>query len=171
MKEGLVEYDVWWCWWCVAGLSICVAAPVVAAFEANRRIAYTELLDPSARRQDVCSLFFDRTLTFASIALHFTTNRSSAYRCLADITIIRIVRTRSPLLLRSLTIPFNAIFSVVILGSVVSTRTVLCLVVIITGFIVGCGGEVKLSILGVQWGLISSVAVSLNSIYTKKVQC
>eukprot|EP00752_Nemacystus_decipiens_P006798 g6103.t1 len=69
---------------------------------------------------------------------------------------------------RSLTIPFNAIFSVVILGSVVSCRTIMCLVVVITGFIVGCGGEVKLSILGVQWGLISSVAVSLNSIYTKK---
>lgn len=72
-------------------------------------------------------------------------------------------------LLRSLTIPFNAIFSVVILGSVVSGRTIMCLVVVITGFVVGCGGEVKLSILGVQWGLISSVAVSLNSIYTKKV--
>lgn len=72
-------------------------------------------------------------------------------------------------LVRSLTIPFNAIFSVVILGSVVSGRTIMCLVVVITGFVVGCGGEVKLSILGVQWGLISSVAVSLNSIYTKKV--
>lgn len=57
-----------------------------------------------------------------------------------------------------------------ILRSVVSCRTIMCLVVVITGFIVGCGGEVKLSILGVQWGLISSVAVSLNSIYTKKVK-
>lgn len=59
----------------------------------------------------------------------------------------------------------------VILGSVVSARTIMCLVVVITGFLVGCGGEVKLSIIGVQWGLISSVAVSLNSIFTKKVHC
>lgn len=72
-------------------------------------------------------------------------------------------------LARSLTIVFNAIFSVVILGSVVSCRTIACLAVVITGFIVGCEGEVKLSVLGVQWGLISSVSVSLNSIYTKKV--
>lgn len=83
----------------------------------------------------------------------------------------RCTPTPHPLLLRSLTIPFNAIFSVVILRSVVSARTIMCLVVVITGFVVGCGGEVKLSILGVQWGLISSVAVSLNSIYTKKVLC
>lgn len=64
---------------------------------------------------------------------------------------------------------FNAIFSFIMLGSKVSTRTVGCLVIVIAGFIVGVGGEVKLSVLGVQWGLISSVAVSLNSIYTKKV--
>ncbi|CAN0509639.1 unnamed protein product, partial [Scytosiphon promiscuus] len=71
--------------------------------------------------------------------------------------------------LRSLTIVFNAIFSVVILGSNVSSRTIACLAVVITGFIVGVGGEVKLSLLGVQWGLISSVSVSLNSIFTKEV--
>ncbi|CAM9204872.1 unnamed protein product [Ectocarpus fasciculatus] len=69
---------------------------------------------------------------------------------------------------RSLTIVFNAIFSVMILGSVISCRTIACLAVVITGFIVGCEGEVQLSVLGVQWGLISSVSVSLNSIYTKK---
>lgn len=64
---------------------------------------------------------------------------------------------------------FNAIFSVIILRSNVSIRTVGSLAVVITGFIVGVGGEVELSVLGVQWGVISSVAVSLNSIYTKKV--
>ena len=64
---------------------------------------------------------------------------------------------------------FNAVFSVVILGSNVSPRTIACLGVVIVGFIVGVGGEIKLSLLGVQWGLISSVSVSLNSIYTKKV--
>ncbi|CAM9652801.1 unnamed protein product [Pylaiella littoralis] len=69
---------------------------------------------------------------------------------------------------RSLTIPFNALFSVVILRSVVSCRTIGCLVVVLAGFIVGCEGEVQLSKLGIQWGLISSVAVSLNAIYTKK---
>eukprot|EP00904_Undaria_pinnatifida_P003370 jgi/Undpi1/13033/HiC_scaffold_8.g02696.m1 len=69
---------------------------------------------------------------------------------------------------RSLTIVFNAVFSVVILGSNVSPRTIACLGVVIVGFIVGVGGEIKLSLLGVQWGLISSVSVSLNSIYTKK---
>lgn len=78
-------------------------------------------------------------------------------------------RAPNALVPRSLTIVFNAIFSIVILGANVSVRTAACLVVVITGFIVGVGGEVHLSPLGVQWGLISSVAVSLNSIYTKKV--
>lgn len=58
----------------------------------------------------------------------------------------------------------------VILRSVVSCRTIGCLVVVLAGFIVGCEGEVQLSKLGIQWGLISSVAVSLNAIYTKKVR-
>lgn len=60
--------------------------------------------------------------------------------------------------------------SIVILGASISARTTACLAVVLAGFIVGVGGEVKLSVLGVQWGLISSVAVSLNSIYTKKVR-
>lgn len=60
-------------------------------------------------------------------------------------------------------------FSILILGSRVSPQTIGCLLVVIAGFFVGIEGEVKLSTQGVFWGIVSSVAVSLNSIYTKKV--
>lgn len=64
----------------------------------------------------------------------------------------------------------NAIFSALILGAHISLRTIACLVIVIVGFAVGVGGEIELSPKGLLAGLLSSVAVSLNSIYTKKVR-
>lgn len=68
---------------------------------------------------------------------------------------------------RSLTIVCNAILSAVILKSRISFRTVCCLGIVIIGFIVGVRGEGPKRA-GVVCGVVSSVAVSLNSIYTKK---
>jgi len=70
---------------------------------------------------------------------------------------------------RSLTIVFNVVLSQIILGSTTSLKTGLCLLIVICGFFMGSKGEVKFSYLGTAFGLCSSLFVSLNSIFTKKV--
>lgn len=70
---------------------------------------------------------------------------------------------------RSLTIVFNVIFSSVMLGSSSSQQTMACLGVVILGFFLGSSGELNFSMKGTVAGIASSLFVSLNSIYTKKV--
>jgi len=70
---------------------------------------------------------------------------------------------------RSLTIVFNVFLSQFILGSTTSTKTGICLAVVIAGFFLGAKGEAKFSTIGTMFGICSSVFVSLNSIFTKKV--
>lgn len=69
---------------------------------------------------------------------------------------------------RSLTIAFNVIFSRVMLGIPTSKTTCACLAVVIFGFAMGTKGEVNFSVKGTIAGLLSSLFVCLNSIYTKK---
>lgn len=70
---------------------------------------------------------------------------------------------------RSLTIVFNIFLSWMILGIRSSVKTVACLVIVMLGFYIGCQGELNYSTIGTNCGVISSLFVSLNSIYTKKV--
>jgi len=70
---------------------------------------------------------------------------------------------------RSLTIVFNVFFTWWLLGERTGARTLGCLAIVILGFFIGSGGEVRFSLLGTLFGVASSVFVSLNSIYTKKV--
>lgn len=70
---------------------------------------------------------------------------------------------------RSLTIVFNIFLSWMILGIKSSGQTVSCLIIVIAGFYIGCQGELNYSSQGTYFGTISSLFVSLNSIYTKKV--
>ena len=70
---------------------------------------------------------------------------------------------------RSLTIVFNIFLSWLLLGVKSSSKTVACLLLVIIGFYIGCRGEVRYSTIGTNCGIISSLFVSLNSIYTKKV--
>ena len=70
---------------------------------------------------------------------------------------------------RSLTIVFNVALSRVILGSTTSVRTGVCLLIVICGFFMGAKGEVNFTMLGTAFGICSSLFVSLNSIFTKKV--
>ena len=70
---------------------------------------------------------------------------------------------------RSLSIVFNVIFTFFLLGKPTSFLTCLTLLVVIFGFIVGIDGEVNFSLLGTVAGVLSSVFVSLNSIYTAKI--
>jgi solute carrier family 35 (GDP-fucose transporter), member C1 len=61
------------------------------------------------------------------------------------------------------------ILSKVMLNSSSSQSTLLCLGVVIVGFFMGSGGELNFSMKGTVAGILSSLFVSLNSIYTKKV--
>jgi len=70
---------------------------------------------------------------------------------------------------RSLTIVFNVGLSRVILGSSTSLRTGVCLLIVICGFFMGAKGEVNFTMIGTAFGICSSLFVSLNSIFTKKV--
>lgn len=70
---------------------------------------------------------------------------------------------------RSLTIVFNVVLSRIVLGSPTSARTMLCLGVVIVGFFLGANGEANFSYKGTVAGVCSSLFVSLNSIFTKKV--
>lgn len=70
---------------------------------------------------------------------------------------------------RSLTIVFNVFFSRCLLGIPTSCKTLLCLGVVVFGFVLGTHGELNFSMKGTIAGVCSSLFVSLNSIYTKKV--
>ena len=64
------------------------------------------------------------------------------------------------------------LLSYTILKQYVSLRTILCCATIVAGFVLGIdqeGKSVDLSILGVMCGVLASLCVSLNAIYTKKV--
>lgn len=70
---------------------------------------------------------------------------------------------------RSLTIVFNVIFSFLFLGKSTSMWTGFTLLVVMIGFFVGIDGEVNFSFYGTLAGVIASIFVSLNSIYTAKI--
>mmetsp|Transcript_18600 Transcript_18600/g.43090 ORF Transcript_18600/g.43090 Transcript_18600/m.43090 type:complete len:378 (-) Transcript_18600:229-1362(-) len=70
---------------------------------------------------------------------------------------------------RSLTIVFNVFFSRVLLGIPTSSKTMACLAIVIFGFYLGSAGELNFSLKGTIAGVCSSLFVSLNSIFTKKV--
>mmetsp|Transcript_31566 Transcript_31566/g.48421 ORF Transcript_31566/g.48421 Transcript_31566/m.48421 type:complete len:376 (+) Transcript_31566:205-1332(+) len=70
---------------------------------------------------------------------------------------------------RSLTIVFNVFFTRVLLGANTSVKTTACLGVVIIGFFLGSHGELDFSMKGTIAGVCSSLFVSLNSIFTKKI--
>uniref|UniRef100_A0A915LDC5 Sugar phosphate transporter domain-containing protein n=1 Tax=Romanomermis culicivorax TaxID=13658 RepID=A0A915LDC5_ROMCU len=72
---------------------------------------------------------------------------------------------------RSLTTVFNVICVYFILGQRTSLRAILCCLIIIGGFFLGVDQEDlsgTLSKSGVFYGIMASLAVALNAIYTKK---
>lgn len=70
---------------------------------------------------------------------------------------------------RSLSIVFNVIFTYLILGKSTSTMTAATLLIVIFGFYVGIDGEINYSLFGTSAGVLASVFVSLNSIFTSKM--
>jgi solute carrier family 35 (GDP-fucose transporter), member C1 len=70
---------------------------------------------------------------------------------------------------RCLSLVFNVIFTFLILGKSTSLITCSTLLVVIVGFIAGIQGEIDFSLVGTAAGVLSSVFVSLNAIYTSKM--
>lgn len=72
---------------------------------------------------------------------------------------------------RSLTTVFNVVLTYIVLGQKTSTPAIICCLVIIFGFFLGVdqeGDSGSLSILGVIYGVLASLFVSLSAIHTKK---
>lgn len=70
---------------------------------------------------------------------------------------------------RSLSIVFNVLFTYLVLGKETSVLTCTTLLIVIFGFYLGIDGEVHLSVIGTAAGVLASVFVSLNGIYTAKI--
>jgi len=70
---------------------------------------------------------------------------------------------------RSLSIVFNVLFTYLVLGKETSLITCSTLFVVIFGFYLGIDGEVNLSLIGTVAGVLASIFVSLNGIYTAKI--
>ncbi|KAE9416541.1 hypothetical protein Angca_008940 [Angiostrongylus cantonensis] len=71
---------------------------------------------------------------------------------------------------RSLTTVFNVVCTYIILGQSTSGRAICCCVLIIAGFLVGVDQEDasgSLSVIGVLYGILASLCVALNAIYTQ----
>lgn len=64
---------------------------------------------------------------------------------------------------------FNVVFTYLILGKQTSMVTCSTLLIVMLGFYLGIDGEVNFSLLGTAAGVVSSVFVSLNGIFTSKV--
>ncbi|KAK8812495.1 hypothetical protein WA158_007728 [Blastocystis sp. Blastoise] len=73
------------------------------------------------------------------------------------------------LIARSLTIVFNVLFTFFFLHTTTSFPVICSLCVVIFGFFIGNDGQMVFSLWGTVFGVLSSVFVSLNSIYTKKL--
>jgi solute carrier family 35 (GDP-fucose transporter), member C1 len=70
---------------------------------------------------------------------------------------------------RCLTMVFNVFFQFIFLQKWTNVSTLLTLLVIIVGFVLGIDGEVDFNLLGTISGVMSSVFVSLNAIFNAKV--
>lgn len=70
---------------------------------------------------------------------------------------------------RSLTTVFNVALTYIVLGQKTSLQAITCCLVIIVGFFLGVDQEGDtLSVIGVIYGVLASLFVSLNAIHTKK---
>lgn len=69
---------------------------------------------------------------------------------------------------RSLTIVFNVVFDFIILGQKTSIPAMLCCGMVISGFLIGNRHEMRWTLVGVVFGVMSSFFVAMNAIFVKK---
>lgn len=132
------------CWACG---ELGVNAPAGSFFAQFPRFQYNWEI---ARKLAILSIVFVGMVTFNNLSLKYV-----------EVSFYNVAR--------SLTIVFNVILTYIILKETTSMTTMACLGAVIAGFFIGSKGEVHFSMIGTFYGVVSSVFVSLNSIYTKKV--
>ena len=126
------------------------AAPALPPLEAFfAQFPVVEFRLDVARRLLPLSLVFVGMVTFNNLALKFV-----------EVSFYNVAR--------SLTIVFNVVLTFAILGERTSLRVVACLAAVVAGFFLGARGEMRFSLLGTSFGVVSSVFVSLNSIAQKR---
>ena len=122
-------------------------------------------------------------MSILPLSLVFVSMISFNNLCLKSMLVVpltcRYVPVSFYLVARSLTIVFNVVLScvngIVITCSYLflhirtSFKVILCCLVVIFGFFIGAEGEINFSLIGTIFGVMSSLFVSLNSIYTKKM--
>ena len=123
---------------------------------------------PLLKERLLSSLFFFFLTSFLSLLISKFLH-SNLYRFNLKILHNKLVLSSADNVARSLSIVFNVVFTFFLLGKATSFLTCLTLLVVIFGFIVGIDGEVNFSLIGTVAGVLSSVFVSLNSIYTAKI--
>lgn len=82
---------------------------------------------------------------------------------------LKYVKVSFYLVARSLTIVFNVLLSYLLLHIYTSVPVLVCCSIVIFGFYIGSEGEMDFSLMGTLFGVCSSLFVSLNSIFTKKM--
>jgi GDP-fucose transporter C1 len=119
------------------------------------------------------SLIFVGMITFNNLCLQYVQVsfcKSVAHPALrSSPTLTPAAFTPADNVARCLSLVFNVIFTYMILGKSTSFLTCSTLLVVIIGFVCGIQGEIDFSMVGTAAGVLSSVFVSLNSIYTARI--
>lgn len=152
-KELDAPFFVTW-FQCVVTVALCAFMRLLAKMS-NGRITFTEFhIDLQVLKQVLpLSVVFVAMITLNNLCLKYVA-----------VTFYYIGR--------SLTTVFNVVLVYFILNQKTSCKAIICCAVIIAGFLMGVDQEGiagSLSLLGVLFGVGASMAVALNSIYTKKI--
>ncbi|KAL3103645.1 hypothetical protein niasHS_000281 [Heterodera schachtii] len=128
-----------------------------------------------------CSLlskWFPRLITFPDMSLDLRLSREVLPLSIVFVAMIsfnnlclKYVGVSFYYVGRSLSTVFNVICSYLILGQSTSKPALLCCMMIIAGFFLGVDQEDvagTLSVIGVVYGVLASLCVALNAIFTKK---
>jgi GDP-fucose transporter C1 len=69
---------------------------------------------------------------------------------------------------RSLTIVFNVLLSQFVLGEKIALKSLVAVMIVVAGYLIGCDGEVQFSWIGVIFGVSASMFVALYAIMVKR---
>jgi GDP-fucose transporter C1 len=157
-EEASISAPLFVTWYqCAITVLICVVLGNIgeSARQAGRSSFFTEFPKVRYRVKNgfqvlPLSLIFVAMITFNNVCLKYV-----------EVSFYNVAR--------SLSIVFNVVFTYLVLGTKTSLSTCATLLIVIFGFYLGINGEVNFSLLGTVSGVLSSIFVSLNSIYTAKV--
>lgn len=141
------------CFQCSVALSMCIGLRIFSNFY-PKIISFPELqLDYSILKKVLpLSIIFVSMITFNNLCLKYV---GVAFYYIG----------------RSLTTVFNVLMTYIILRKPTSVKAVICCAIIVIGFFMGVDQESvagSLSVIGVIFGVVASLCVSLNSILTQK---